>query len=120
MPIHTPEDTAEVVLQSTKTPEPSPTVTPQPEQTKTTTLTQTSTDAPVWATVRADTGAVIREGPGYEYLIVTYAQDGSLIQLLPETSLSGTTLWVKVIAENGNEGWILHALLIIPTPTNQP
>ncbi|MCJ7695075.1 MAG: SH3 domain-containing protein, partial [Anaerolineaceae bacterium] len=119
-PTHTPEVTTEIAFQTSSTPELSPTLTPRPEQTKTAAITQTSTEAPVWVTVRADNGAVIREGPGYEYLIVTYAQDGSLIQMLPETSLTGTTLWVKVIGENGIEGWILHALLIIPTPTTQP
>jgi len=99
---------------------PSPTLTPLPIQTKTSAMTPTPTEAPIWVTVRAENGAVIREGPGFEYMIVNYAQDGSLIQMLPETSLSGSTLWVKVIGENAIEGWILYALLIIPTSTAQP
>jgi len=115
-----PTFTPESMTETKQNAKPSPTLTPLPIQTKTSAMTPTPTEAPIWVTVRAENGAVIREGPGFEYMIVNYAQDGSLIQMLPETSLSGSTLWVKVIGENAIEGWILYALLIIPTSTAQP
>lgn len=92
------------------------TETKTPEHTHTSTATPNPSATPVLVTVRADTGAVIREGPGYDNLIVAYASDGSKIQMLDETFLNGTTEWVKVIANDGTVGWILKSLLIIPTP----
>jgi len=90
------------------------TQTPEPTLTSTTTPNPSAT--PVLVTVRADSGAVIREGPGYDNPIAAYASDGSKIQMLDETFLNGTTEWVKVIANNGTVGWILKSLLIIPNP----
>jgi len=99
----------------TDTPTPTPTRTNTPTLTLTATLTPTPT--PFWVIVRAENGAVIRQEPNYEALIVAYAQDGSLVQMLTETYQSGSTLWVKVIAENGVEGWIIHSLLVTATPS---
>ena len=85
-----------------------------PTLVKTATLTPIPT--PAWGRVDSENGAVIREGPGFENPIVAYASDGDLLQILPETFLNGNTLWVKVIAEDQTEGWILASLLVTPQP----
>jgi hypothetical protein len=111
-------DTEESVclLPIVSTPTVKATETQTPEPTLTSTVTPNPTATPVLVTVRADTGAVIREGPGYDYPIAAYASDGSQIQMLDETFLNGTIEWVKVIANDGTIGWILKSLLIIPIP----
>jgi len=116
-PVTTCESNAEVqvcVLPVTtnETREPEPTATTQATLAPTDTPQPTAT--PVWVTVKSESGAVIREEPGYDNPIATYATDGSRIQMLDETYLDGNTLWVKVIAADGKTGWILYSLLIVP------
>lgn len=99
---------------------PTDTATNPPTQTPTSTPTSTSTltPTPAWAQIRVDQGAVIRAEPSFEAPIVTSAQDGSLVRLLGETYQSGTSVWVKVVAEDGIEGWILRSLLITAIPSS--
>ena len=110
------EEASVCLLPIVSTPTGKATETKTPEPTLTSTVTLNPSPTPVLVTVRADTGAVIREGPGYDNPIVAYASDGSKIQMLDETFLNGTIEWVKVIANDGTVGWILKSLLIIPTP----
>ena len=43
--------------------------------------------------------------------------NGTLIQILPETSEVGGQIWVHVIVlEDNAEGWLLQTLVLVATP----
>jgi hypothetical protein len=62
-------------------------------------------------------GAIMRDAPDGN--IVSYLQDGALVEILGETQLdSGGRTWIKVHdLENKVEGWILRTLLVTATPS---
>jgi hypothetical protein len=60
-------------------------------------------------------GAVVRAEPGG--VIVRSYFDGTLIQVLPGAiELNGVT-WVRVIAPDGVEGWMVQSVLATATPS---
>lgn len=103
----------------TATPIP-PTLTPS--LTPTITLTPTHTQTPIptptphYALIAAtgSNGALLRAEPGGAVLR-SYV-NGALMQLLPETQELEGALWVKVIAPDNQQGWIMQGLIITVTP----
>jgi hypothetical protein len=93
-----------------------PTSTLTPTLTATLTRTPTPTPTPVYAVVRTrdQKGAVLRAQPGGEVLRSYF--DGTLMQLLPETQTVDGVSWVRVIAPDGTDGWMVETLLTIATP----
>jgi len=63
-------------------------------------------------------GANVRTEPGGGIVLITLV-NGSLVQVLPETQLVGTTTWVYIRVDN-IEGWVLQTVLtpttLVPTP----
>ena len=75
----------------------------------------------VYAVIAADPiygGANVRTEPAGGTVLITLV-NGSLVQVLPETQLVGTTTWVHIRVDN-IEGWVLQTVLtpttLIPTP----
>jgi uncharacterized membrane protein len=119
----TPPPTATITL----TPVP-PTETLTPTSTATLTLTPSPTvtpsPTPMFALInssRESGGAHLRAEPGLSARIIrTYLNETS-VQIFPETSIEADgMLWVSVIAPDGNHGWMLQALLLVPTPETTP
>jgi hypothetical protein len=104
----------------TLTPVP-PTDTPTPTWTYTNTPTPTETltptPTPVFALVQTDdgTGVLLRDEPG-GVVIGSYI-DGTLMQVLPGEMIQDGVTWIRVIAPDGVNGWIVGRLLKILTPT---
>lgn len=97
---------------------PTPTYTPTTTPTLTETLTPTPT--PVFALVQTaeGTGALLRDEPG-GFVVGSYF-DGTQMQVLPgEIDLEGV-IWVRAIAPDGIDGWIVQSLLVPITPTPSP
>ncbi len=107
----------------TLTPVP-PTDTPTPTWTYTNTPTPTETftptPTPVFAQVQtADgTGVLLRDEPGG--VVVGSYFDGTRMQILPGEISQDGVVWVRVIAPDGIDGWIVRRLLVIITPTPSP
>ena len=120
----------------TLTPTPTPTITPTltitpspvpPTETLTPTLTQTlsptptetltPTPTPVFAVIRTEDGkgALMRDEPGGT--VVGSFFDGVVVQILPGTIEENGLLWVRVIAPDGTNGWVVQQLLAPITPT---
>jgi SH3-like domain-containing protein len=80
------------------------------------------TATPILAIVRTDTpdGARIRNEPGGN--TVGFLANGTLVILLPETSEVDGVIWVRIIAPDGTEGWIVQSLVqtVTPTPSATP
>jgi hypothetical protein len=97
-------------------PSDTPTITPTPSLTPS--ITPTPSPTLVQALVDVDPrGAVLRDGPDGK--VVSYLQDGSLVELTGETFMANNgRVWVHVHdLENKVEGWILQTLLITATPS---
>ncbi|MFU8825995.1 MAG: SH3 domain-containing protein [Brevefilum sp.] len=92
---------------ATWTPSPSPTntatITPQPE--------------PLFGLVSSAVGAVIRESPGFDAVIVTYANNGDLLELIGDLTTQAGTRWFQVITDSGQTGWMLGSLVHTQTPS---
>jgi hypothetical protein len=107
----------------TLTPVP-PTATPTSTSTYTTTPTPTETltptPTPVFALVQTNegTGVLLRDEPG-GVVIASYI-DGTLMQVLPGEMIQDGVTWIRVIAPDGVNGWIVGRLLKILTPTPSP
>lgn len=107
-----------------------PTATPSPSQSPTPTLTLTQSPKPTqtptlepttyWGIVGSLTGAVIRELPDFEAEVITYANDGDIIEILDESLGEDGTRWFKVRTNSGVMGWLLSSLVNTPTPTAMP
>lgn len=113
--------TASLTATPTNTPVPD-TATPTPTRTlvpsRTPTKTLSPVPTPVWARIFTDVGngALIREEPDYNAVIVQSLLNGSLVEVLPDRSISGNSTWVRVRTIEGNEGWIVQSLLRTATP----
>jgi len=85
------------------TPTPTPTLTPTP--------------TPILAIVRADLpeGVRFRAEPGGE--TIGFLANGTLLILLDETVEIDGTAWEKVQTLDGEEGWIVQALVLQVTAT---
>ncbi len=91
-----------------------PTNTPPPTQ------TATPEPTPFWGIVASTTGAVIRENPSFDSLVVAYANDGDLIEILDQETASDNSRWLQVRTEAGSTGWMLGSLVNTQTPTPTP
>lgn len=109
-------DTPTMTPPQTRTaiPEPTRTATPEP----TATLTPTLTPTPVILRVIADNGLVMREFPDGNALILAYINYGEYVVLLGEQQTWGSYVWEKVIAPNGETGWVPNNWLVTVTPAN--
>lgn len=118
VPTSTPTITPTVTV--TRTPVP-PTATPTETHTLTPSLTPTETltpsPTPVYAVVQTEdgTGALMRDEPGG--IVIGSYFDGTLMQVLPGEINQDGVIWVRVIAPDGNNGWIVQTLLVPATPT---
>lgn len=93
-----------------------PTRTLVPSATATHTVTPVPT--PVWAYIAAvgGDGAMIREEPSYDALVVSSILNGTLVEVLPDVQESGGVAWMHIRMANGKEGWIVRNLLRTATP----
>lgn len=123
----------EVALEPTPTPTDTPTSTPTdtpfPTPTSVPTLTPTATATPTPipdVVVNADT-LNLRSGPGTDYDILGVLKEGDTLKVTGR-DLAGD--WLRVIASDGQEGWVTCSLLqvnvdvagvpvaqVLPTPT---
>ena len=114
--------TATLSLSPTPSHSPTPRISATPTNTLIPSLTpsQTVTPAPtpVWAIINAASfnGAYIRSEPKFGSKILISLLNGTLVQVLPDTSTDGGTLWVKIRTNDGLEGWIVQGLLVTATP----
>lgn len=91
------------------------TLIPTPIPTETPTIVPT----PVYAKINAKegAGAVVREKPDYGSAVVKTLNNGSLVEILPDTIEVNGINWTKVrLPDNGHEAWIARFLLITATP----
>jgi uncharacterized membrane protein len=97
---------------------PTRTVTPSNTLVPSKTPSQTPTPAPteVWAKVISGEGAFIREEPNLHSLIITSRQNDEIVEILPGVEENQGTTWVHVRTLDGQEGWMVRALLITATP----
>jgi hypothetical protein len=116
---HTP---TAVPVTSTPTlmPSPSPTTTASPTQTPSLTSTPTPEPTSYWGKIDSLIGAVVRETPDFEAVVITYANDGNLIEILDEIISEGGTRWFKIRTDTDEIGWLLSSLVVTPTPTMTP
>lgn len=127
MALPTPIPSATMTITTTPTltltpipPSETPTPTHTPTTTPTLTETLTPTPTPVFALVQTaeGTGALLRDEPG-GFVVGSYF-DGTQMQVLPgEIDLEGV-IWVRAIAPDGIDGWIVQSLLVPITPTLSP
>lgn len=127
MALPTPIPSATMTITTTPTltltpipPSETPTPTHTPTTTPTLTETLTPTPTPVFALVQTaeGTGALLRDEPG-GFVVGSYF-DGTQMQVLPgEIDLEGV-IWVRAIAPDGIDGWIVQSLLVPITPTPSP
>ncbi len=99
-------------VRATQTFTPVPTNTPKPTLTHTHTITPT----PMTGIVNSQSGAVIRSEPDFTAPVVSYANNGSEILLLNETKVDGQYIWISVMTESGEKGWMLSTLIQTATP----
>lgn len=118
-PVPTATFTITPSLTASLTPQPptatlTPTLTHTPSPTPTQTLTPTAT--PMYALIQTEggTGALLRDEPGG--VVIGSYFDGTLLQVLPGSITQNGTVWVRVIAPDGNNGWIVQSLLVTATP----
>lgn len=102
------------------TPTPTHTLTATPTPTRTPTLTPvppTPTPTPILAIVNVPgfDGARIRTEP--LGTTITVIANGTVVQILPDSTTLNGVLWYHVITSDGIEGWIVGQLLNIVTPT---
>lgn len=121
LPTPLPTATASLTPTLTRTPTPrpptsTPTLTLTPTYTVTPSRTPSPTPTPMYAVVQTvdRKGAVLRAEPGGTVL-GSYL-DGTLLQLLPERRSLNGVVWVRVIAPDGKQGWMVQALLATATP----
>jgi hypothetical protein len=120
LPTAIPSATATITLTSTLTSTPlPPTLTPTPTETPTPTLTATQTPTltptPLYALVSADNkGALLRSEPAGT--VIRSYFDGTLMEILPGIETINGVVWVRVLAPDGQEGWMVQSLLATATP----
>ena len=119
-PTMTPTATHTATMTATPVP---PTGTPTPTNTlvptKTPTLTVSPRPTPIYARISASSGGgvLVREEPNQESLVAISLLNGMLVEIIPGSELQeGNTTWVKVITNEGIEGWVVQNLLSTATP----
>jgi MFS family permease len=133
-----PTPTAAVVLPTMTPPALTPTPTASPASTASSAPFAASTDTPVnspaasstpppapiasYAVISAPTkygGATVRKEAAIGDTI-TVLNNGSLVQVLPETANVNGTIWVHIRMENNVDGWVLQDVLSATTRTFPP
>jgi hypothetical protein len=108
----------EAEITPTHTPSPiPPTITWTSSPSPTSTATFTPEPAPLFGVVNSAVGAVIRESPDFDAAVVTYANNGDLLELVGELTTQAGTRWFEVLTETGQTGWILGTLVHTQTPS---
>jgi len=122
LPTLTPTTTYTITPTVTRTLTPVPptlTSTPTSTYTPTTPPTETPTPSPTPLYARVLTadgrGAVLRSEPGGVVLRSYF--DGTLMQVLPGAVELNGVIWVRVVAPDGVEGWMVQSLLATATPS---
>jgi len=72
--------------------------------------------------IESDLGVVIRESPDFQAVVIDYANDGDAIEIFREIIGDNNNRWYQINTRDGQTGWILAELVIIPstTPTASP
>lgn len=107
--------TATLSATSTSTPKPSPT----PSLTQPATRTSTAKPTTFIAVVITAEGAVIREAPAFDSLVISYLNGGDQVEILAMQSV-GNSRWYQVRIQPGQTGWLLAALVQTQTPSPSP
>ena len=95
--------------------EPTETQTPMP--TNTSTATPTIEPTTYWADVDSAMGAIVRQEPAFDSLVVTYLNNAEQVEILDEYVPQAGTRWFRVLTQTGETGWILGSLVNTQTPT---
>jgi hypothetical protein len=66
------------------------------------------------------TGAVVRETPDFNADVITYVNDGDIIEILDTVVNKDSTRWFQVCTHSEETGWLLSSLIVTPTPTTTP
>jgi uncharacterized membrane protein len=104
---------------------PTETLTPTPTITLTLTPTATVTPSPtpMYAIVSSSQesgGAHLRAEPGLNSRIIrTYLNDTPMLVIPGAILEADGLLWLNVVAPDGNQGWMLQSLLLVPTPESE-
>lgn len=96
---------------------PTSTATPTPTTTATITPTPpTPSPTPMYAIIQTlqGIGAVVRDDPGG--IVLRSYFDGTLLEVLPGSTIYEGNIWVRVRTPDGLIGWILQDLLVTATP----
>lgn len=96
-----------------------PSQTPTPENTQTASPTPTQTPTVAYGLVEAPQGALVRDEPSFDGLVVNYLYDGDQVILLREV-MTGNSLWFEIQIEDETTGWILGSLVNTPQPGPSP
>jgi hypothetical protein len=112
-PSTTPTQAATATLAQT------PSQTPTPEDTQTASPTPTQTPTVAYGIIEATQGALVRDEPSFEGLVVTYLYDGDQVVLLREV-MDGNTIWYEIQTADETTGWLLGSLINTPQPTPSP
>jgi hypothetical protein len=98
---------------------PTQTLTLGPSNTPQASATFQATPAYAVITSSAGGGALVRTEPSAGTVVATLI-NGSIVQVLPETTTVGTTVWVHVRLANNVDGWVLKTVLTATTTTPSP
>ncbi len=108
---------------------PSPSLSPQPSATLTHTINPTKTrtpteivtpgPTPVWLLVDAtgQTGARLRERPGFASKLIKIIDNGLTVKLLTGIEFKDKVYWAQVETIDGTIGWMVYSTLSTPTPS---
>jgi hypothetical protein len=118
----TPPTATEIPATATLPPSPSssPSFTLAPTQTSTSTPSITPQPTSYWGLVDSLTGAVVRETPDFNADVITYVNDGDIIEILDTVVNEDSTRWFQVRTHSEETGWLLSSLIVTPTPTTTP
>lgn len=98
--------TAAPTVGATNTPTPRPpTITPTPSPTPGT---------GVRAVINSSQGVNVREGPGTGFAPIATASPGTIVEVIGRNADES---WIKIRLEDGREGWVAAALILIEEPT---
>ena len=105
----------------TSTPLPSATSTRTIAPTKTSTSTAIVTPGPTPVMLLVDatgqTGARLRERPGFASKLITIIDNGLTVKLLPGIEFKDKVYWAQVETNDGTIGWMVYSTLSTPTPS---
>ena len=108
-------------LPSTSTPIPSATSTRTVTPTKTGTSTAIVTPGPTPVMLLVDatgqTGARLRERPGFASKLIKIIDNGLTVKLLPGIEFKDKVYWAQVETIDGTIGWMVYSTLSTPTPS---